>query len=58
MMKENVGHKLDLNDSFKDHKFLSGDHGRQLDHKLDESEKLTGKDNTLRAGKTKTGFCI
>lgn len=58
MTKENPGYKIDLNNSSRDHKFLSGEHGRQLDHNLDDVEKLTGTDNTLRAGKTSSGFCI
>ena len=51
MFTEKAGVNIDHQD-----KFLS--RGRQLDHKISDAEKLSGVDNTLRAGKTKTGFCI
>jgi len=51
MIAEKAGVSIDHQD-----KFLSK--GRQLDHKIPDDERLTGADNTRRAGKTSTGFCI
>ena len=49
-------HGVSLNNEASEEKFLA--RGRQLDHKLRGEALLTGKDDTLRAGVTDTGFCI
>ena len=42
----------------KNQKFLELSSHRNLDHKLNEEDKLSGKNNELRASVTSSGFCI
>lgn len=58
MFAESVGFTIhDLQHATPEQEKFLG-RGRRLDHTLKGEELLTGKDDTLRAAKTNSGFCI